>query len=235
MSTLGNERRVVRVDVTNPQFRDPTVTTPIATDDRTANTTGTYPDGHTFSRGQLVVFSSVTGAGSTSETMHVEFDGKAVLELLLRPQNITACGVVAEAFTDTRPAGNLGGRRRLTSVESRRVALPVTFNGIEFVAGTDPHTGFSPGDYVYVVATGDDKDPFTTTRLCRYDELMEGSLNGAQIAALEAHRKAVKLAAVDPVVGTPFTANVVAAVYVGIAHTHADRGATSAEVLFAPV
>ena len=119
------------------------------------------------------------------------------------------------------------------------MALPVTFNGIEFVAGTEPHTGFSPGDYVYVVATGDpatrDEDPFTTTRLCRYDELMDGSLNGAQIAALEAHRKRVQAAAVDPVVGTPFAANVVAAVYVGIAHTHADRGATSAEVLFAPV
>jgi len=232
MSTLGNERRVVRVDITNPAFRDPTAKTTIRNDDR--NNAATYPDGHTFSRGQLVVFSSVIGAGSTSETTHVEFDSKAVLELLLRPQNITACRVVAEAFTDTRPAGNLGGRRRLTSVESRRVALPVTFNGIEFVAGTSPHTGFSPGDYVYIVAKGDDEDPFMETRLCRFDELNDGSLNTDQRNALEGHRVRVRATNTDPVIDT-LPPQVYAAVYVGIAHTHADRGATSAEVLFAPV
>ena len=234
MSTLGNERRVVRVDVVNPQFRDPTVpSTDISTDGR--DTPPKYSSGHTFSRGQLVVFSSVSNPGMPTETLDVEFDAKAILELLLRPQNITACGVIAEAFTDTRPAGTLGGRRRLTSAESMRVALPVTFNGIEFIAGDQPHTGFSPGDYVYVMATRsnpDDNDPFTSTRLCRFDEL-EG-LTQADKNALEDHRNLVDGLTRDPVIqALPVT--VYPAVYVGIAQTHADAGATSAEILFAPV
>lgn len=240
MSTLGNERRVVRVDVTNPKFYDPSIETDISTDDR--QDAQTYEDGHTFSRGQLVVFSSVKNAGQANESMDVEFDSKAIMELLLRPQNITACGVVAEAFTDTRPAGNLGGRRRRTNAESRRVALPVTFNGVEHISGVEPHTGFAPGDYVYLVATGNNRDPFKSTKLCRYDEL-QNRLTNVQTQNLETHRGLVENVAntvlnpgVDPVRTTPFAnGTVTPAIYVGIAHTHADRGATSAEVLFAPV
>lgn len=178
-NNLGNERKVVRIDLENPEF--------FKSDDKGAAVPSADPN---YPRGQLVWF----GAPTDSTTpVHM---GVSAINKAHEKKEFTALGVVAELFTDTRAitAGLPATGRRRPRVNSRRLALPVTFNGVDLVIGDEPHSGFAPGDFVYMCDAGEGK-----TKLARADELCPGKR-----------------------------------IYVGVAHTAAERNTHHAEIYVNP-
>lgn len=153
-NNLGNERKVVRVDLEDPVFQKAVVTS--------VGLTPTPSKEPLYPRGQLLWFDKPKADGSSD----VYVGSAAIKEGLRAP---TALGIVAEAFTDTRAItadAPVRGRRR-PRVNSRRLAVPVTFNGVDIALGDVPHTGFAPGDFVYMQPA---KPYFEKTVLRRADE-----------------------------------------------------------------
>jgi hypothetical protein len=179
-NNLGNERKVVRIDLENPEFKKA---------DANGNDVTSKDDN--YPRGQLVWFDATDKAGKTPVHMGVSAINKAHTT-----NAFTALGIVAEVFTDTRAitAGLPATGRRRPRVNSRRLALPVTFNGVDLVIGDEPHSGFAPGDFVYMCDAGGGK-----TKLARADELCPGKR-----------------------------------IYVGVAHTAAERNTHHAELYVNP-
>lgn len=195
-NNLGNERKVVRVDLEDPGFFNMVRNGKKAGDiDPVQSTDPLYP------RGQLLWFAETVGTGETPVMV-----GPAAVFMAVANNAPTALGVVAEAFTDTRAItadAPVRGRRR-PRVNSRRLAVPVTFNGVDIALGDKPHTGFAPGDFVFMCvvdeAVGDLK-----TKLVRADEPDCVSL-----------------------LGTPMR------VYLGVAHTAAEPGTHHVELYVNP-
>lgn len=132
-NNLGNERKVVRVDLEDPTFKK-----------------SSTQDDPLYPRGQLLWFDKPEADGSSDV-----YVGAAAILKCVAENAPTALGIVAEAFTDTRAItadAPVRGRRR-PRVNSRRLAVPVTFNGVDIALGDKPHTGFAPGDFVYMQAT----------------------------------------------------------------------------------
>lgn len=180
-NNLGNERKVVRIDLENPVFKQTT----------DAGATYTEITDKTFPRGQLLFFHE-----RNTNNQDEVYVGVAAITKAHEKKAFTALGIVAEAFTDTRAntAGLPARGRRPPRVNSRRLALPVTFNGVDIVVGDEPHLGFAPGDFVYMCDAGKGK-----VKLARPEELCPGKN-----------------------------------VYVGVAHTAAERGTHHAEIYVNP-
>ena len=167
-NNLGNERKVVRVDLEDPVFQKAVVTS--------AGLTPTPSKDPLYPRGQLLWFDKPRADGSSDV-----YVGAAAVIKCIDDNAPTALGIVAEAFTDTRAItadAPVRGRRR-PRVNSRRLAVPVTFNGVDIALGDVPHTGFAPGDFVYMVAAGD------KTKLARADEAPKGVYLGVAHTAAE--------------------------------------------------
>ena len=191
-NNLGNERKVVRVDLENPVFQKAVVTS--------AGLTSTPSKEPLYPRGQLLWFGKPRADGSSD----VYVGAAAVREGLRAP---TALGVVAEAFTDTRAItadAPVRGRRR-PRVNSRRLAVPVTFNGVDIALGDKPHTGFAPGDFVFMCVTTTSVG--INTKLARADDITCDA---------------------DPKTGEPVR------VYLGVAHTAAEPGTHHVELYVNP-
>ena len=181
-NNLGNERKVVRIELENPDFK---VSDETNTDQTSTQTL--YP------RGQLVWFGATQATAPYTTNVHL---GVSAINKAHEKGEFTALGIVAEAFSDTRAntAGLPVSARRRPRVNSRRLAMPVTFNGVDVVLGDEPHLGFAPGDFVYMCDNGKGK-----TKLARAEELFPGKR-----------------------------------VYVGVAHTAAERGTHHAEIYVNP-
>jgi hypothetical protein len=193
-NNLGNERKVVRVDLEDPTFVKTTRTGPAPK--KFVPVLSTDP---LYPRGQLLWFDKPKADGSSE----VLVGASAVVAGQDAP---TALGVVAEAFTDTRAItadAPVRGRRR-PRVNSRRLAVPVTFNGVDIALGDKPHTGFAPGDFVF---------------MCVVDEAV-GDLKTKLVRADEPNRVALS--------GKPMR------VYLGVAHTAAEPGTHHVELYVNP-
>jgi hypothetical protein len=155
---LGNERKVLRIELENPVFW--TSKKKPGGYDVFPSTDGLYP------RGQLLWFGQTDATGTTN--VFVGAPAVAMANKAKKKGHVTAAGIVAEAFTDTRAIVADTPGRRQPRVNLRRLAVPVTFNGVDIAVGDEPHNGFAPGDFVCMCMTNFAAGPFTVLR--RADE-----------------------------------------------------------------
>jgi hypothetical protein len=142
MNTLGNERKVARVEfevqidrqtgVVNcyESITDPTQARAI--NDLTSETSLLIP------RGTPIFFQN----GSL-------YLGGIAIPISINAEDPNGVGVVAEATKISTSVKSASGNR-VRQLNFKTIVLPVTYDGIDLAVSDQPHGGFCPGDNVYV-------------------------------------------------------------------------------------